>query len=61
MAERERKPTQFSPQALAYRRRLVEQAPPLPPEAQAIIRAAFTPPPAAKKPKAGRKTDHKAA
>ena len=26
MAERERKPTQFSPEALAYRRRLVEQA-----------------------------------
>lgn len=39
-----REPTRFSPEALAYRRRLVEQAPPLTPEQQAIIRACCTKP-----------------
>lgn len=36
MADRE--PTRFSPEALAYRRRLVEAAPPLTPEQAAVIR-----------------------
>lgn len=33
-----REPTRFSPEALAYRRRLVEAAPPLTSEQAAIIR-----------------------
>lgn len=34
----------FPPEALEYRRRLVEQAPPLTPEQAAIIRTCFTKP-----------------
>ena len=40
----ERREIKFSPKALAYLRRLVDEAPPLTPEAQAVIRACCTKP-----------------
>lgn len=39
---RDREPTRFSPEALAYRRELADAAPPFTPEQAAIIRTCAT-------------------